>query len=64
MKYQEYSSCLLDAIGSKLWLTEDLRQCFPDMYKQLLSLAYYLILEDTNPLYRFEKWGLTHEHPY
>ena len=55
---------LLDAIGSKLGLTEDLRLCFPDMYKQLLSLAYYLILEDKNPLYRFEKWGLTHEHPY
>jgi len=55
---------LLDAIGDKLGLTEDLRRCFPDMYKQILSLVYYLILEDKNPLYRFEKWGLTHKHPY
>ena len=54
---------LFDAIGGKLGLTEDLRQCFPDMYKEILSLAYYLILEDKNPLYRFEKWGLTHKHP-
>ena len=55
---------LLDAIGNKLGLTEDLRQCFPDMYEEMLSLAYYLILEDKNPLYRFEKWSQTHKHPY
>ena len=54
---------LLDAIGDKLGLAEDLQLCFPDMYKEILSLAYYLILEDKNPLYRFEKWGLTHKHP-
>ncbi len=54
---------LLDAIGNKLGLIEDLRQCFPDTYKEILSLAYYLILEDKNPLYRFEKWGQTHKHP-
>jgi len=39
-------------------------KCFPDDYKQLLSIAFYLILEDNNPLYRFEKWHLTHKHPY
>jgi len=55
---------LLDAIGDKIGLTEDLRQCFPNSYKQLISLAYYLILEDKNPLWRFEKWGVTHKHPY
>ena len=54
---------LLDRIGEKLGLTEDLRQCFPDMYKQMLSLVYYLVLEDKNPLYRFEKWALIHKHP-
>jgi transposase len=55
---------LLDAIGDRLGLTGDLRQCFPEMHKQMLSLVYYLILEDKNPLYRFEKWGLTHKHPH
>ena len=31
----------------------------PDIYTKLLSVAFYLILEDNNPLYRFEKWNLT-----
>ena len=55
---------MLDAMGDTLGLTDDLRQCFPETYKQILSLAYYLILEDKNPLYRFEKWAATHRHPY
>ena len=55
---------LLDAIGEKLGITLDLKQCFPDTYRQILSLAYYLILEDSTPLYRFEKWETLHKHPY
>lgn len=55
---------LLDAIGEKIGITEDLKQCFPNIYKQILSIAYYLILEDSNPLFRFEKWNRLHKHPY
>jgi transposase len=55
---------LLDAIGEQLGIIHDLKQCFPDTYKQILSIAYYLILEDNTPLYRFEKWGILHKHPY
>ena len=55
---------LLDKIGDKTGVYEDLKQCFPSDYKQILSIAYYLILEDKNPLYRFEKWAATHKHPY
>lgn len=55
---------LLDAIGDKLGITDDLKQCFPDTYRQIMSIAYYLILEDNNPLFRFEKWGGLHKHPY
>lgn len=55
---------LLDALGEKLGITQDLKLCFPDTYKQILSLVYYLILEDSTPLYRFEKWGILHKHPY
>ncbi len=55
---------LLDAIGEKLGIAQDLKQCFPSMEKQILSLVYYLILEDKNPLYRFEKWSHLHKHPY
>ena len=31
---------LLDAFSEDLGLTEDLRACFPDIYKQLLSIAF------------------------
>ena len=55
---------LFDRIGEKLGITEDLAKCFPDIYKQLLSIAYYLILEDNNPLRRFPRWAATHSHPY
>ena len=55
---------LFDAIGKKLDITDDLQRCFPDTYKQILSLAYFLILEDRNPLSRFPKWSATHKHPY
>jgi transposase len=55
---------LLDAIGDELGVEDDLRVCFPDTYKEILSIAYYLVLEGKNPLYRFEKWGLTHRHPH
>lgn len=57
---------LFDAIGKELGITVDLKKCFPDTCKQILSTAYYLILEDRNPLSRFPKWAATHthRHPY
>lgn len=55
---------LFDTIGEKLGITRDLKQCFPELYQQILSIVYYLLLEDKTPLYRFEKWGLLHKHPY
>ena len=55
---------LLDQIGIVSGVTEDLKACFPNTYKQILSLAYYLVLEDQNPLFRFKKWAALHRHPY
>jgi hypothetical protein len=55
---------LFDAIGEKLGITEDLKKCFPEIYQQILSIAYYLVLEDRNPMSRFPRWALTHTHPY
>jgi transposase len=55
---------MFDAIGEKIGITQDLKKCFPKTYKQILSIAYYLILEDKNPLFRFEKWSQLHKHPY
>lgn len=55
---------LFDKIGERIVITNDLKKCLPDTYKQILSIAYYLILEDRNPLSRFPKWAATHYHPY
>lgn len=55
---------LFDAIGEKLRVSADLKKCFPETYKKILSVAYYLILEDRNPLSRFGKWARTHVHPF
>ncbi len=55
---------LFDQIGIETGITADLKACFPKTYKQILSVAYYLILEDQNPLFRFNKWAKLHMHPY
>ena len=55
---------LFDQIGIVTGVSADLKVCFPHTYKQILSVAYYLILEDQNPLFRFKKWALLHKHPY
>lgn len=55
---------LFDEIGKQTGITEDLKKCFPDNWKKILSIAYYLILEDKNPLYRFSKWSKIHRHPF
>lgn len=43
------ATALFDAIGEKLGITNDLKKCFPETYSQVLSVAYYLIMEDRNP---------------
>ncbi len=55
---------LLDKVGEKLGIREDLKYCFPDHYQQILSIAYYLILEPNSPLFRFERWSMLHKHPF
>lgn len=55
---------LFDRIGEQTGVTKDLRTCFPDSYRQILSIAYYLILEDKNPLSRFPHWANIHRHPH
>lgn len=54
---------LLDEISRIAGIEEDLRLCFPESYKQLLSLAYYLVLESDSPMYRFTRWAHDHEQP-
>jgi len=58
------ATMLLDRIGEKIGVIADLQNCFPDSYKQILSIAFYLILEGKNPLSRFPHWASLHQHPY
>ena len=58
------STYLLNEICSKTGIAADLGKCFGDLAPQILSLAYYLVLEEGQPMYRFHKWGITHRHPY
>jgi len=46
---------LFDRIGEETGVTQDLKTCFPEAYRQILSIAYYLTLEDRNPLSRFPR---------
>jgi len=55
---------LFDQIGSLTGVEADLKACFPSAYKKILSLAYFLILEENNSLSRFSHWQRLHTHPY
>lgn len=55
---------LFDQISSKLGITADLTNNFHATAKKIMSVAYYLLLEDRNPMSRFPKWAKTHVHPY
>lgn len=54
---------LLDAIAEKTGIASDLKTCFGDLSDEILSLAYYLICEESQPMYRFDKWANLHHHP-
>ena len=55
---------MLDAIGDATGVEKDLKCCFPDTYKQILSLTYYLVLEEANSMSRFTRWASMHHHPW
>jgi transposase DDE domain len=48
----------------KLGIAADLKSCFGPLASKILSVAYYLISEEGQPMYRFQKWGATHKHPF
>ena len=55
---------LLDQICDATGISADLKHCFGHLSSEILSLAYYLVLEEGLPLYRFRKWNVTHRHPH
>lgn len=58
------STYLFDQIGKITGISDDIKSSFPNTYKQILSIAYYLILEENNSLSRFSHWEKLHIHPY
>jgi transposase len=54
---------LLDEIGRIAGIEDDLRAAFPNNYKELMALAYYLVCESDSPMYRFGTWARNHRHP-
>lgn len=56
---------LLDEIADKIGIRADLNKCLGStLAAEILSLSYFLIIEEGLPLYRFHKWSKTHKHPY
>jgi transposase len=55
---------LLDEIGRISGVAQDIRRAFPRGSEEILSLAYYLVLESESPMYRFQRWARDHRHPY
>lgn len=58
------ATALFDQVVRQLGMDVHLKRCFPETYEQILSIAYYLILEEKSPMSRFERWARTHRHPY
>lgn len=56
-------SLLLDSITSELELDRVLKACFPNAYRQILSMAYYLTIQGGS-LSRCETWSKGHAHPF
>lgn len=55
---------LFDQITKKTGIAPDLEACFGDAASQILAIAYYLVLEEGQPMYRFQKWSLSHWQPH
>jgi hypothetical protein len=50
-RYYFGATHLLDEISRITGIQEDLRICFPQNDKMLMSMAYYLVLESESPMY-------------
>jgi transposase len=54
---------LLEQISYKIGIYDDLKEIFPTSYLQILSLAFYSILESNSGFYRFNNWAKLYYHP-
>ena len=54
---------LFDRIGEETGVMQDLKACFPESYRQILSIAYYLILTRQEPVEPFPPLGCDPSSP-
>jgi hypothetical protein len=54
---------LLEGIAKATGVEEDLKSCHPDIYKEILSLSRFIILEETATPSRFSHWHRYNDHP-
>jgi transposase len=55
---------LFDEICKATGIKDDLAKVAPDDVDKIMSIAYYLLMEDRSPFTRFNKWANTHWRPY
>ena len=51
---------LLEEIGKATGVNEGLATCFPELHREIIALAHYLVLEGESAMYRFPCWAKTH----
>ncbi len=56
-------SIVLNAISERLSIAKLLKSSFPETYKQILTMAYYLAFQG-GPLSHCEAWCKSHAHPF
>jgi transposase len=54
---------LFDHICAVTGVSDDIAKAAPNLAAEVLSLAYYLVSEDSSPIYRFGRWARIHSHP-
>ena len=56
-------SIVLETISKQLGLSKLLKSSFPEMYQQILTMAYYLTARG-GPLSHCQSWCKNHKHPF
>ena len=54
---------LLQQAASKSGVVKVLKSCFPERYKKILSISYFLILSQNKRFSYFEEWANNHQLP-
>jgi transposase len=62
--FQHGATYLLEKIADRTGVLNDLKVCFPETYRMILSLVFFLIIESGKALYLARHFTESHSHPY